>query len=84
MKTRMNMMPIIITKVGHYRTFGGQGVTIDRIDDHSDDLSVTRFNCKGFLHIEREGKSDILEYNIWHQSGKYDATQEGSDRDIVE
>lgn len=71
--TPMNTKPIVITEPGEYVTRSGKKVNIIRVDDHSDDLSVTRFNCKGDIYTPRPGRSDKREYGIWHQSGSFRA-----------
>lgn len=79
--TPFNKLTTIIDTTGTYTTRNGQTVTIDTIHDHSDNLNVTRFNCKGYLHTKREGKKDKLVFSIWHQSGM--ATAFEGPNDIV-
>ncbi len=69
MPTPMNELPILIDHAGLYLTRGGKQVLISIINDHSDNLEVTRFNCKGYLLIPRKGKADRKVWGIWHQSG---------------
>ena len=68
--TPYNRMNIIIDEVGEYMTRDGRKIIIDKIIDHSDNLSVTRFNCKGHLVVKKGNKTTYV-YDIWHESGKY-------------
>ena len=79
MRTPSNQLPIVITSPGLYLTRGGKNVRIHDTEDHSEDLSVTRFNCKGNILNDRP-KKDV--YSIWHQSGQWQAIDQ-HDNDIL-
>ncbi len=69
MKTPSNMKPVIITGAGDYVARNGDTVEINEVQDHSDDLTVTRFNCKGH-HVSKTPSGKVKrKWGIWHQSG---------------
>jgi hypothetical protein len=76
-----NKKPIIINKVGLYEMASGQQAEIFEIQDHSDNLTVTRFNCKGHK-LRRTPTGRIKkDFDTWHQSG-YAGFQRDSDHII--
>jgi hypothetical protein len=78
-----NKKPVIITGTGKYQTRAGDIVTIDTVHDHSDDYSVTRYNCKGTMAVKRKGKKVKHVWNIWHESGDFGGDIGEHPEDIV-
>jgi len=69
--TPMNLLPIVINAPGMYITRCGKRVQIDTVKDHSDDYTVTRFNCTGnVLTLHPSGRT-TRKYAIWHECGLY-------------
>lgn len=80
--TPANLKPIIITELGNYLTRAGETVEIEDINDHLDNLSVTRFNCRGYRIGKYPSGRVRRTWGIWHQSGIHTGVGEHPD-DIV-
>lgn len=68
--TPMNQLPIKIDSIGRYLTATGKVAVIHAVEDHSDDYSVTRFNCKGHILTRHPSGRTTKRYMIWHESGR--------------
>ena len=78
----MNTLPVVIDETGYYHLRGGGKAHIHLVQSHIDDLTVTRFNCKGHTLIKNKNGKIKRTYSIWHQSGHFLAVGD-SPRDIV-
>lgn len=67
--TPMNKLPVVIDGVGRYLTVTGKVAVIHTVNDHSDDYTVTRFNCKGHILTTHPSGRTTKRYMIWHESG---------------
>jgi len=65
-------MPVLIDAPGEYRARNGRLIIIHEVQNHKDNLEITKFNCKGHTLIpKKDGKGFLRMYDIWHESGAW-------------
>lgn len=81
-RTPLNEMPVVVGGTGEYVTRDGRRVVVHEVKDHSDNYSVTRFNCKGTVYTKHPSGRTTRRFATWHESGRAVPLQE-SKTDIV-